>query len=106
MTQLYAGIRIEDFTEYENKATVNGKRSIDTPRKINRWGSFRINFIKGRTKKDTQNDQGVEKVKNCLHVKPCVIDYGVNFGLKSVETLWRQNLMRNDNSFANGPRST
>jgi transcription initiation factor TFIIIB Brf1 subunit/transcription initiation factor TFIIB len=39
----------------------------------------------------------VEKVKNCLHVKPCVIDYGVNFGLKSVETLWRQNLMRNDN---------
>ena len=45
-------------SEYENKATVNGKRSIDTPRKINRWGSFRINFIKGRTKKDTQNDQG------------------------------------------------
>ena len=39
----------------------------------------------------------VEKVKNCLRVKPCVIDYGVNFGLKSVETLWRQNLMRNDN---------
>ena len=39
----------------------------------------------------------VEKVKNCLRVKPCMIDYGVNFGLKSVETLWRQNLMRNDN---------
>ena len=39
----------------------------------------------------------VEKVKNCLHVKPCMIDYGVNFGLKSVETLWRQNLIRNDN---------
>lgn len=39
----------------------------------------------------------VEKVKNCLHVKPCMIDYGVNFGLKSVEKLWRHNLIRNDN---------
>jgi hypothetical protein len=39
----------------------------------------------------------VEKAKNCLHVKPCMIDYGVNFGLKSVEKLWRQNLIRNDN---------
>lgn len=39
----------------------------------------------------------VQKVKNCLHVKPCMIDYGVNFGLKSVETLWRQNLIKNDN---------
>jgi hypothetical protein len=39
----------------------------------------------------------VEKAKNSLNIKPCVIDYGVNFGLKSVETLWRQNLIRNNN---------
>jgi hypothetical protein len=39
----------------------------------------------------------VEKVNNCLHVRPCMIDYGVNFGLKSAEGLWRQNLIRNDN---------
>ena len=39
----------------------------------------------------------VEKANNCLHVRPCMIDYGVNFGLKSVETLWRQNLIRNNN---------
>jgi hypothetical protein len=39
----------------------------------------------------------VEKVNNCLHVRPCMIDYGVNFGLKAAERLWRQNLIRNDN---------
>ena len=39
----------------------------------------------------------VEKVNNCLHVRPCMIDYGVNFGLKAAEELWRQNLIRNDN---------
>jgi hypothetical protein len=39
----------------------------------------------------------VEKINNCLHVRPCMIDYGVNFGLKSAEGLWRQNLIRNDN---------
>ena len=39
----------------------------------------------------------VEKVNNCLHVRPCMIDYGVNFGLKAAEGLWRQNLIRNDN---------
>src|SRR5215204_836788 len=38
----------------------------------------------------------VEKVRNSLQIKPCFLDYGINFGMKNTEALWRQNLVKND----------
>jgi hypothetical protein len=39
----------------------------------------------------------VEKVKKSLQIKPCFLDYGINFGLREIELQWRQNLIGNDN---------
>ena len=39
----------------------------------------------------------VEKVKNSLQLKPCFLDYGINFGIRDIELQWRQNLIENDN---------
>lgn len=38
-----------------------------------------------------------EKVKNSLQIKPCFLDYGINFGMRNVESQWRQSLIENDN---------
>jgi hypothetical protein len=38
-----------------------------------------------------------EKVKNSLQIKPCFLDYGINFGMRNVESQWRQSLIKNDN---------
>ncbi|HEY6588322.1 MAG TPA: hypothetical protein VIY98_08515, partial [Nitrososphaeraceae archaeon] len=38
-----------------------------------------------------------EKVKNAIHIKPCFIDYAVNFGIKNTERQWYTNLLKNDN---------
>jgi hypothetical protein len=39
----------------------------------------------------------VEKVKNSLQIKPCFLDYGINFGIRDIELQWRQSLIENDN---------
>ena len=36
------------------------------------------------------------KVYNALELRPCIIDYIVNFGLMDTERLWRNNLITND----------
>jgi hypothetical protein len=38
-----------------------------------------------------------DKVIKASTLKPCIIDYAVNFGLKNTEDMWRRNLIRNDN---------
>ena len=38
-----------------------------------------------------------DKVINASTLKPCMIDYAVNFGLKNTEKIWRNNLIQNDN---------
>jgi hypothetical protein len=38
-----------------------------------------------------------EKVKNALEIKPCLIDYAVNFGINTTEVQWRTSLLKNDN---------
>ena len=38
-----------------------------------------------------------EKVKNSLQIKPCFLDYGINFGMRNVESQWRHSLIKNDN---------
>jgi hypothetical protein len=39
----------------------------------------------------------VEKAKNSLQIKPCFLDYGINFGVRDIELQWRRNLIENDN---------
>jgi hypothetical protein len=39
----------------------------------------------------------VEKVRNSLQIKPCFLDYGINFGVKNTEANWRNNLIKNNN---------
>jgi hypothetical protein len=38
-----------------------------------------------------------EKVKNAINIRPCFIDYAVNFGIKNTERQWYTNLLKNDN---------
>jgi hypothetical protein len=44
-----------------------------------------------------QNIKITQKVSNALGLKPCFIDYAVNFGMMRTEELWRQNLLNNKN---------
>jgi hypothetical protein len=39
----------------------------------------------------------VEKIRNSLQIKPCFLDYGINFGVKNTEANWRNNLIKNNN---------
>jgi hypothetical protein len=38
-----------------------------------------------------------QKVENALNLRPCIIDYAVNFGLEDIELQWRQNLLYSEN---------
>jgi hypothetical protein len=37
-----------------------------------------------------------EKVKNAVEMRPCIIDYAINFGLENTEMQWRQNILNHD----------
>jgi hypothetical protein len=37
-----------------------------------------------------------DKVLRASTLKPCIIDYAVNFGLKNTESMWRNSLIKND----------
>jgi hypothetical protein len=41
-----------------------------------------------------------KKVISAVELKPCIIDYVVNFGLKEVEIIWRSALDKNDDLFS------
>jgi hypothetical protein len=41
-----------------------------------------------------------KKVISAVELKPCIIDYVVNFGLKEVELIWRSALHKNDDLFS------
>lgn len=38
-----------------------------------------------------------DKVIKASTLKPCIVDYAVNFGLENSEDMWRRNLVQNDN---------
>jgi hypothetical protein len=57
----------------------------------------RITILKEQQRKIHSMIKVVEKVKNSLQIKPCFLDYGINFGMKNVEFQWRRNLIENDN---------
>lgn len=57
----------------------------------------RLFSVKEQQRKIHSMIKVVEKVKKSLQIKPCFLDYGINFGLREIELQWRQNLMGNDN---------
>lgn len=57
----------------------------------------RLFLLKEQQRKIHSMIKVVEKVKNALDIKPCFLDYGINFGLKNTEALGRRNLVENDN---------
>lgn len=57
----------------------------------------RLFILKEQQRKIHSMIKLVEKVENSLQIKPCFLDYGINFGMKNVESQWRRNLIENDN---------
>jgi hypothetical protein len=57
----------------------------------------RLFMVKEQQRKIHSMIKVVEKAKSSLQLKPCFLDYGINFGLRDVELQWRQNLIDNDN---------
>src|SRR5918994_2417752 len=57
----------------------------------------RLFLLKEQQRKIRSMIKVVEKVKNTLQLKPCFLDYGINFGIKNTECQWRQNLIENNN---------
>jgi hypothetical protein len=57
----------------------------------------RLFTVKEQQRKIHSMIRVVEKVKNSLQLKPCFLDYGINFGIRDIELQWRQNLIENDN---------
>jgi hypothetical protein len=53
--------------------------------------------LKERQRKIHSMIKVVEKVRNSLQIKPCFLDYGINFGVKKTEASWRDNLIKNNN---------
>jgi hypothetical protein len=57
----------------------------------------RLFLLKEQQRKIHSMIKVVDKVKNTLQIKPCFLDYGINFGMKNTECQWRQNLIENNN---------
>jgi len=57
----------------------------------------RLFIVKEQQRKIHSMIKVVEKAKNSLQLKPCFLDYGINFGVRDIELQWRQNLKENDN---------
>ncbi|MGA8105621.1 MAG: hypothetical protein WB815_03115, partial [Nitrososphaeraceae archaeon] len=57
----------------------------------------RLFTVKEQQRKIHSMIKVVEKVKNSLQIKPCFLDYGINFGIRDIELQWRQNLIENNN---------
>jgi hypothetical protein len=57
----------------------------------------RLFIVKEQQRKIHKMIKVVEKAKNSLQLKPCFLDYGINFGVRDIELQWRQNLIENDN---------
>ena len=53
--------------------------------------------LKERQRKIHSMIKVVEKVRNSLQIKPCFLDYGINFGVKNIEANWRNKLIKNNN---------
>ncbi len=84
-------------TKYENKIK---PFIIERTRKIKEHQPIQMLLsdlfdLKEKQRKVRQDIKIAEKVSNALALKPCFIDYAVNFGMERTEELWRQNLLNN-----------
>jgi hypothetical protein len=57
----------------------------------------RLFMVKEQQRRIHRMIKVVDKAKNSLQLKPCFLDYGINFGVRDIELQWRQNLIENDN---------
>jgi hypothetical protein len=85
--------------EYENKIKpfiVERTRKIKENETIDKLLSNLFD-LKEAQRIIRQSIKITEKVNNALGLKPCFIDYAVNFGMMRTEQLWRKNLLNNEN---------
>jgi hypothetical protein len=53
-------------------------------------------FYKKEQRKLKAKIKIAEKASNALNLKPCIIDYMVNFGIENVANQWSRNLIKNN----------
>ena len=53
--------------------------------------------LKEEQRKIRQQIKVTEKVKNAIDLRPCFIDYAVNFGIKNIGIQWYDNLFKENN---------
>jgi hypothetical protein len=85
--------------EYENKIKpfiIERTRKIKAHEPIDKLLSNLFD-LKEAQRIIRQNIKITEKVNNVLGLKPCFIDYAVNFGMMRTEQIWRENLLNNKN---------
>ena len=51
---------------------------------------------KQEQRKIKQLQKNVQKSRNALKLKPCIIDYAVNLGIKQIEHEWSEKLVSNN----------
>ena len=51
---------------------------------------------KEEQRKIKELQRNVQKSRNALKLKPCIIDYAVNLGIKQIEYEWSYKLVNND----------
>ena len=42
----------------------------------------------------------MKKVVNAIELRPCIVDYAINYGIKDVESIWKLALQKNDDLFS------
>jgi hypothetical protein len=80
-------IRIKPYLELRRQ---NYERQISNGRLLEQ-----INEIKVEQRKIRALATKAEKVRKAVHVKPCILDYVVNFGLEKTADMWEDNLVEN-----------
>jgi hypothetical protein len=53
-------------------------------------------FYKNEQRKLKSKIKIAEKASNALNLKPCIIDYMVNFGMENIADQWSRNLIKNN----------
>ncbi len=96
----YLNLLNEKNFEFENKIKPfleEKERKKNNQEEISPQINHYIYNLKEEQRNIRQKIKLTEKVKNAIHIKPCFIDYAVNFGIKNTERQWYTNLLKNDN---------
>lgn len=96
----YLNLLNEKNFEFENKIKPfleEKERKKNNHEEISPQINHHIYNLKEEQRNIRQKIKLTEKVKNAIHIKPCFIDYAVNFGIKNTERQWYTNLLKNDN---------